>query len=61
MAMTIGNNGYGGYEMSRGGESRQIFRRSDNTYEVRLDFDSLISIFESKDFEEVIDWIMDEI
>ena len=61
MAMTIENNGYGGYVMSRGGDSRQIIKRYDGTYEVRLNLDSSIPVFDSKDLEEVIDYVMDEI
>ena len=59
--MTISNNGYGGYEMSRGGDSRQIVRDSDGTYKLLLNLDSLVPIFESIDLEEVIDYVIDEL
>jgi len=59
--MTISNNGYGGYEMSRGGDSRQIVRDSDGKYKVLLNLDSPIPIFESIDLEEVIDYVMNEL
>lgn len=59
--ITISNNGYGGYEMSRGGDSRQIVRNSDGTYKVLLDLDSPVPTFESKDLEEAIDYVMEKL